>query len=105
MVFRSFLRLEGLIRELLDDEPRDVPFKVSGIRLSKKKPPGIKWRCSFFFSLSHSSSCIFRGQLARTYVSLRYAGNSQRNWKLTNYEGYHNFLDDEPHSLFVEYWR
>lgn len=60
MAFRSFIRLEGLIRELLDDEPRDVPFKVSGIRLSKKKPRGIKWRCSFLLSLSRSSSCIFQ---------------------------------------------
>lgn len=60
MAFRSFIRLEGLIRELLDDEPRDVPFKVSGIRLSKKKPRGIKWRCSFLLSLSRSPSCIFQ---------------------------------------------
>lgn len=61
MAFRSFTYgFEGLIRELLDDEPRDVPFKVSGIRLSKKKPRGIKWRCSLSLSPSRSPSCIFQ---------------------------------------------
>ena len=86
MAFQSFLRHEGLIRELLDDEPRDVPFKVSGIRLSKKKPRRIKWRRSF--SSSSSSSSLFPtlsraysegSWRARKYASRRYAGNSRRN--------------------------
>lgn len=59
LTFRSFLRasLEGLLSDErpVHDEPRDVPFKVSGIRLPARKKNIDEWTGGGL-SFSHSLS-------------------------------------------------